>query len=114
MITRILGCHILQHFNFSLLPKHFLVQFDERILKMPRKSNLVDALVSLWPWKVIVLGAYTSHIKIPSEANFIHLNEAVGGFSHHKTNQHIYFDPFGHKNHEIWSIWAEIMAYFHI
>ena len=63
-----LGCHILQHFNFSLLPKHFLVQFDERIPKMPKKFNLVDVC----PWKIIVLGAYNNHIMIPSEANFTH------------------------------------------
>ena len=51
-----LGCHILQHFNFSLLPKHFLVQFDERIPKMPKKFNLVDVLVSLWPLEGYSIG----------------------------------------------------------
>ena len=65
------------------------------------------------PWKVIVLGAYSSHWIIPSEANFTHLNEDVWGSSHHKTNQHIWFDQFGHKNHQIWSIGAEITAIFH-
>ena len=65
------------------------------------------------PWKVIVFGACTSHVMIPSEANFTHLKEVVGGSSHHRMNQHISFDHFSHENHEIWSILAKIMAFFH-
>ena len=44
-----LGCFILQQFDFSLLPKHFLVPFDVRIRKMPKKLKKVDVLRSPKP-----------------------------------------------------------------
>ena len=78
MARKALGCHILQHFNFSLLPKHFLVQFDERIPKMPKKFNLVDVC----PWKIIVLGAYTANVftvesTVISQCQLVHSITAV-------------------------------------
>ena len=80
-----LGCLILQLFNFSMLPKHFLIQFDERIPKMPKKLFLDDVLGSLIAVKVSVLYAYSKHAPNFFEANSTHLKEHVMTSGHHKT-----------------------------
>ena len=80
-----LGCLILQLFNFSMLPKHFLIQFDERIPKMPKKLFLDDVLGSLIAVKVSVLYAYSNHAPNFFEANFSHLKEHLMTSGHHKT-----------------------------
>ena len=92
-----LGCLILQLFNFSMLPKHFLIQFDERIPKKPKKVILDDVLGSQIAVKVSVLYANSNHAPNFFEANFSHLKEHLMTSGHHKTTLDIWIDHYGQK-----------------
>ena len=93
-----------------MLPKHFLIQFDERIPEMPKTLFLDDVLGSLIAVKVSVLYAYSNHAPNFFEANSTHLKEHVMTSGHHKTTLDIWIDHYGLKNHYDCLILLDIMA----
>ena len=97
-----------------MLPKHFLIQFDERIPKMPKKVILDDVLGSQIAVKVSVLYAYSNHAPNFFEANSTHLKEHVMTSGHHKTTLDIWIDHYGQKNYQDCLILMEIMAILQI